>query len=540
MNENYLKRRHNMKIIGRTLFLLFFFFCLAVGTGHAAEKPNIVVIWGDDIGLTNISAYSKGVMGYQTPNIDRVANEGVTFTDAYADQSCTAGRSSFITGQSPFRTGLSKVGMPGAKEGISAEDPTLATLLKQQGYATGQFGKNHLGDRNEHLPTVHGFDEFFGALYHLNASEEPEQSDYPKGAEFIKRYGPRGVLDCRASDKDDPATDPRAGKMGKQVCTDTGPLTKKRMETVDDEFAEHAQDFIKRQHKAGKPFFTWVNFTHMHFRTHAKPESMEQSGVAQNEYHDAMIDHDKNVGSILDLLDELGIADNTIVLYSTDNGPHRNTWPDAGTSPFRNEKNSGWEGASRVPSFARWPGKIKAGIVSNDIISHLDWLPTLVAAAGEPQVKEKLLNGYKANGKKYKVHLDGYNFLPNLTGKEKEGPRKEFYYFSDDGDLLALRYNNWKVHFMVQDQEGTLEIWQREFRNLRTPLIFNLRTDPFEQATITSNTYWDWYIDHAWIMYPIGDVVGEFLGTFKEYPPRMKAASFTLGDVLDKLQPAAH
>jgi len=345
------------------------------------------------------------------------------------------------------------------------------------------------------------------------------------------------VLDCRARDKDDSTvSNPRAGKWGKQVCKDTGPLTKKRMETVDDEIGERAEGFIKRQHKAGTPFFTWINFTHMHFRTHAKPESMGQSGVAQSEYHDAMIDHDKAVGSILDLIDELGIADNTIVLYSTDNGPHRNSWPDAGTSPFRNEKNTGWEGAYRVPSFARWPGKIKPGSISNEIMSHLDWAPTLVAAAGEPQVKEKLLKGYKANGKNYKVHLDGYNFLPYLTGKEKEGPRKEFFYFSDGGDLMALRYNNWKVHFMIQDQPGTLEIWQREFRGLRMPYIFNLRTDPFEQATITSNTYWDWYIDHAWVMYPLGDVVGKFLATFKEFPPRMKAGSWDMSAALEKLQ----
>jgi len=540
-----MRRKGYFPLYFLTVFLVSL--CLAVvpaaaagpSTSSGQDKPNIVVIWGDDIGRTNLSMFSKGMMGYRTPNIDRIANEGMMFTDAYADQSCTAGRSSFVTGQSPFRTGLSKVGMPGAKQGINAEDPTIATLMKQQGYATAQFGKNHLGDRNEHLPTVHGFDEFYGALHHLNASEEPEQRDYPKDPEFLKKYGPRGVLDCVASDKDDPTTDPRAGKVGRQVCKDTGPLTRKRMETVDDEFAERARDFIKRQHKAGKPFFTWINFTHMHFRTHARPESLGQSGVAQSEYHDVMIDHDKNVGSILDLIDELGIADNTIVLYSTDNGPHRNSWPDAGTSPFRNEKNTGWEGGYRVPSFARWPGKINAGTVSNEIISHLDWLPTLVAAAGEPEVKEKLMKGYKADGKKYKVHLDGYNFLPHLTGQEQEGPRKEFYYFSDDGDLLALRYNNWKVHFMVQDQEGTLEIWQRQFRGLRTPYIFNLRTDPFEQATITSNTYWDWFIDHAWILYPLSDVVGEFLVTFEDYPPRMKAASFTIGDALEKLQPTA-
>jgi len=524
--------------------ITIFFFCsiipycfLVPETFASTGKPNIVVIWGDDIGMTNISAYSKGVMGYKTPNIDRLASEGMQFTDAYADQSCTAGRSSFITGQSPFRTGLSKVGMPGAKQGLSDKDPSLATLLKEQGYATAQFGKNHLGDRNEHLPTVHGFDEFYGALYHLNASEEPEQRDYPKIPGFLEKYGPRGVLDCRASDKDDPTSDPRAGKMGKQVCKDTGPLTKKRMETVDDEIAERALDFIKRQHEAKKPFFTWVNFTHMHFRTHAKPESLGQSGVAQSEYHDAMIDHDKNVGSILDLIDQLGIADNTIVLYSTDNGPHKNSWPDAGTSPFRNEKNSGWEGAYRVPSFARWPGNIKPGSVSNEIMSHLDWVPTLLAAAGEPEVKEKLMKGYEAAGNKYKVHLDGYNFLPHLTGQDKSGPRKEFFYFSDGGGLMGLRYNNWKVHFMVQDQKGTLEIWQREFRGLRAPLIFNLRTDPFENSTITSNSYWDWYIDHAWVFYPLPDVVGKFLATFKEFPPRQKAGSFTIGDALEQLQP---
>jgi len=517
------------------IFPILFGFCMSVGSAYAADKPNIVVIWGDDIGQSNISAYTNGMMGYQTPNIDRMASEGIMFTDFYADQSCTAGRSSFTTGQSVFRTGMSKVGMPGAKQGISAEDPSIATLLKQQGYATGQFGKNHLGDRNAHLPTVHGYDEFYGSLYHLNASEEPEQRDYPKG-DFLKNYGPRGVLDCKASDKNDPTDDPRFGKMGKQVCVDTGPLTKKRMETIDDEIQNKAMDFIKSQQKAGKPFFAWVNYTHMHFRTHAKPESMGQSGVAQSEYHDAMIDHDKNVGAILDLIDELNIADNTIVLYSTDNGPHRNSWPDAGSSPFRNEKNTGWEGAYRVPSFVRWPGKIKAGTVSNEIMSHLDWVPTLLAAAGDSKVTEKLLKGYKANGKNYKVHLDGYNFLPYLTGKEKKGPRKEFFYFSDGGDLMALRYNNWKVHFMVQDQPGTLEIWQREFRGLRMPYIFNLRTDPYEQATITSNTYWDWYIDHAWVMYPLGNVVGEYLATYKEYPPRQKAGSWDMGKALDALQ----
>jgi arylsulfatase len=475
-------------------------------------------------------------MGYQTPNIDRLGKEGMMFTDSYADQSCTAGRSSFITGQSTVRTGLSKVGMPGAKQGLQAADVTIATLLKQEGYATGQFGKNHLGDRNEYLPTVHGFDEFFGNLYHLNAEEEPEQPDYPKDPEFLKKYGPRGVMSCVATDVDDPTEDPRFGKVGKQKCEDTGPLNKKRMETVDDEIAAKAEDFIKRQVNAKQPFFTWINFTHMHFRTHTKPESLGQSGVAQSYYHDTMIDHDKHVGQILDLLDELGMADDTIVVYSTDNGPHRNSWPDAGTTKFRSEKNTGWEGAYRVPQFVRWPGKIKPGTISNKIMSHLDWAPTLLAVAGNTEVKEKLLIGYEANGKTYKNHLDGYNFVPYLTGQEEEGPRKEFFYFSDAGDLMGLRYNNWKLHFMVQDQAGTLEIWQRDFRGLRMPYIYNLRTDPYEFARITSNTYWDWYIDHAWILYPMGDVIGPFLKSFDEYPPVQKPGSFTVGDAFKTIK----
>ena len=500
------------------------------------KKPNIVIIWGDDIGESNISAYSMGLMGYQTPNIDRIAKEGLLFTDAYADQSCTAGRSSFITSQATVRTGLSKVGMPGAKQGLQAGDVTIATLLKEEGYATGQFGKNHLGDRNEYLPTLHGFDEFFGSLYHLNASEEPELPDYPKDPDFLKKYGPRGVMDCKASNTDDPTVDPHFGKVGKQTIKDTGPLTKKRMETIDDEIAARAEDYIKRQVKAGKPFFTWINYTHMHVRTHTKPESLGQAGKFQSYYHDAMIDHDKNVGQILDLIDKIGISDNTIVVYSTDNGPHRNTWPDAGMTKFRSEKNTGWEGATRVPLVVRWPGKIKPGTVSNEIISQLDWAPTLLAAAGNTDVKEKLLKGYSANGRTYKNHLDGYNFLPYLTGKEAKGPRKEFFYFSDDGDLLALRYNNWKVHFMVQDQKGTLELWQREFRGLRIPYLFNLRTDPYEFAHTTSNTYWDWWFDHAWILYPMGDVVGPFLKSFDEFPPIQKPGSFTVGQAFKAMK----
>jgi len=531
-------RSKTMRTKIKSIFMLLLCgLCLSVSTAYAAnKKPNIVVIWGDDIGESNISAYNFGLMGYQTPNIDRLAREGMMFTDMYADQSCTAGRSSFITGQSTVRTGLSKVGMPGATQGLQAADATIATLLKQEGYATGQFGKNHLGDRNEYLPTVHGFDEFFGNLYHLNAEEEPEQPDYPKNPAFLKKYGPRGVMNCVASDVDDPTDDPRFGKMGKQKCEDTGPLNKKRMETVDDEIAAKAEDFIKRQVKADKPFFTWINFTHMHFRTHTKPESLGQAGEMQSYYHDTMIDHDRNVGQILDLIDKLGIADNTIVAYSTDNGPHRNSWPDAGTTKFRSEKNTGWEGAYRVPQFVRWPGKIKPGSISNEIMSHLDWAPTLLAVAGNTDVKDKLLKGYEANGKTYKNHLDGYNFLPYLTGQEEKGPRKEFFYFSDEGDLTGLRYNNWKLHFLVQDQMGTLEIWQRDFRGLRMPYIYNLRTDPYEFARVTSNTYWDWVIDHAWILYPMGDAIGPFLQSFEEFPPSQKPGSFTVGDAFKTIK----
>jgi arylsulfatase A-like enzyme len=490
------------------------------------KKPNILIIWGDDIGQSNISAYSKGMMGYRTPNIDRIANEGMTFTDYYGEQSCTAGRSAFITGQSVFRTGLSKVGLPGAAIGMRAEDPTIAELLKPLGYATGQFGKNHLGDRDEYLPTMHGFDEFFGNLYHLNAEEEPELRDYPPEKDFPdfrKNYGPRGVLHCWANPD------------GSQKIENTGPLTKKRMETCDEEFLAAAKDFIKRQHQAGKPFFVWFNTTHMHFRTHAKPESQGQSGRWQSEYHDAMIDHDKHVGELLNLLDELGIANDTFVMYSTDNGPHMNSWPDAGMTPFRNEKNSNWEGAYRVPAIVRWPDKIKAGSISNEIVSHMDWLPTLVAMAGEPDIKGKLLTGHKAGTKTFKVHLDGYNLLPYLTGAEPKSPRPGFFYFSDDGDLTALRYDHWKVVFLEQRMPGTLRIWQEPFVSLRFPKLFNLRTDPYERADITSNTYWDWVMDHIYLFLPAQTLVGEFLTTFKEFPPRQKASSFTIDQVLEKL-----
>ena len=503
----------------------------------AQEKPpDIVIIWGDDIGQTDVSAYSMGVMGFKTPNIDRVAQQGTIFTDYYAEQSCTAGRSSFITGQCGLRTGNTKVGMPGAAQGLQARDVTIAQLLKDHGYATGQFGKNHLGDRNEHLPTVHGFDEFFGALYHLNASEEPELPDYPKDPAFLAKYGPRNVLDCKASEVDDPTVDPRFGKVGKQVIQDKGPLTKKRMETVDDEVAARAVEFIKREKAAGKPVFAWVNFTHMHFRTHTKPESIGQSGRWQSPYHDAMIDHDKNVGTVLKALDDLGIADNTIVMYSTDNGPHMNSWPDAAMTPFRSEKNSNWEGAYRVPAMLRWPGHIKAGSINNGIVSHLDFLPTLLAAAGVPDVKEQLLKGMKVGDKTFKVHLDGYNQLPYLTGKTKENPRKEFFYFGDEGDLMALRYDNFKAVFSEQRSPGTMAIWAEPFTTLRVPKIFNLRTDPYERADVTSNTYWDWVIDHGFVMVPIQGIVGNFLATFQEFPPSQKTGSFSINKVVEMLQ----
>jgi arylsulfatase A-like enzyme len=488
----------------------------------ADKKPNILVLWGDDIGMWNLSCYSQGMMGYRTPNIDRIAHEGMIFTDYYGEQSCTAGRSAFITGQSVFRTGLSKVGMPGADLGMRAEDPTIAELLKPLGYATGQFGKNHLGDKDEHLPTNHGFDEFFGNLYHLNAEEEPELRDYPPEEDFPnfrKNFGPRGVLHCYADGR----------------IEDTGPLTKKRMQTVDEEFLGAAKDFIKRQHQDGKPFFVWFNTTHMHFRTHAKPESLGQSGRWQSEYHDVMIDHDKHIGEMLNLLDELNIADDTIVVYSTDNGPHMNSWPDAGMTPFRNEKNSNWEGAYRVPAMVRWPGKIKPGSVANGIISHMDWLPTFLAAAGEPDIVEKCKQGHTAGQKQFKVHLDGYNLLPYLTGQETKSPRISYFYFSDDGDLTGLRYDHWKLVFMEQRAPGTLAVWAEPFVPLRVPKIFNLRTDPLERADITSNTYYDWLLDHAYLLVPAQKYVGDFLATFAEFPPRQKAASFNLDQVMAKL-----
>jgi arylsulfatase len=527
----------DMNSFAKLLSGLIVVFAMAAGPAMAQpSKPNIVVIWGDDIGQTDVSAYSMGLMGFRTPNIDRVAKEGMIFTDMYAEQSCTAGRSSFITGQVGLRTGNTKVGLPGAAQGLQARDVTIAQLLKAQGYATGQFGKNHLGDRNEHLPTVHGFDEFYGALYHLNASEEPELPDYPKDPAFLANFGPRGVIDCKATDNDDATVDPRFGKVGKQVCKDTGPLTKKRMETVDDDFAERSVDFLKRQKAAGKPVFLWVNFTHMHFRTHTKLESIGQSGRFQSPYHDTMIDHDKNVGLVLKALDDLGMANDTIVMYSTDNGPHMNSWPDAAMTPFRSEKNSNWEGAYRVPAMLRWPGHIKAGTVENGIVSHLDWMPTFLAAAGVPDAKEQLLKGMKVGDATYKVHLDGYNLLPYLTGQSTEDPRREFFYFNDEGDLMALRYDNFKVVFSEQRAKGTMQIWAEPFTELRLPKIFNLRTDPYERADITSNTYWDWIFDHAFVYVPVQVEVGKFLASFKEFPPSQKAGSFSINKVVEQLQ----
>jgi len=514
------------------------------GTARAADakKPNIVIIWGDDIGITDISAYSMGLMGFHTPNIDRVAKEGMIFTDWYAEQSCTAGRSSFITGQCGLRTGNTKVGMPGAKQGLQDRDVTIAQLLKAQGYATGQFGKNHLGDRNEFLPTRHGFDEFYGPLYHLNASEEPELPDYPNAKDypnFFKNYGPRGVLHCYATDKEDTTVDPRFGEVGKQTIEDTGPLTKKRMETIDDDIAARSVEFLKKEHAAGKPVFLWVNFTHMHLRTHTKPESIGQAGRWQSPYHDTMIDHDKNVGQVLQALDDLGIANDTLVMYSTDNGPHMNTWPDAAMTPFRSEKNSNWEGAYRVPAMLRWPGHIKAGSVNNDIMAHLDMLPTILAAAGVPDVKEQLLKGMKVGDTIFKVHLDGYNMLPLLTGQTTEDPRKEFFYFNDDSDLVALHYDNWKLVFEEQKSPGTLDLWAEPFVPLRVPKLFNLRTDPYERADVTSNTYYDWFLDHCYLCVPAQTIVGQFLATFKEFPASQHAGSFSIDQVMDKLKEGA-
>ena len=485
----------------------------APATGHAASKPNILVIFGDDIGYFNISAYNSGMMGYRTPNIDRLAKDGMRFTDYYGEQSCTAGRSAFILGQSPLRTGLTKVGIPGATTGISPKDPTLAEVLKPLGYATGQFGKNHLGDKDEFLPTNHGFDEFFGNLYHLNAEEEPESPDYPKNPAFRKAVGPRGVIHSYADGK----------------IEDSGPLTIKRMETVDEEFLGGALNFIDKANDEKKPFFVWFNTTRMHLWTHLKKESEGLSG--QGFYNDGMVEHDAMVGQLLKKLDDLGIADNTIVVYTTDNGAHYNTWPDAAITPFRGEKNTNWEGGFRVPMIVRWPGKIAPDTISNEIMAGLDWFPTLAAAAGEPGVKDELLKGRQFGDKNFTVHLDGHNFLPYLTGKEKQGPRPEFFYFSDDGLLTAVRVNDWKIVFAEQRAHQFM-VWSEPFVTLRIPKVFNLRRDPFERADTDSNSYQDWWLKHAYITYLGGNAVRQFVSTFREFPPRQKPASFNVEDIM--------
>jgi arylsulfatase len=489
----------------------------------AAKKPNILILWGDDIGFWNVSYNSRGMMGYRTPNIDRVANAGVACTDWYGQQSCTAGRAAFITGQNPLRTGLTKVGMPGATVGLQAEDPTIAELLKPLGYATGQFGKNHLGDRDEYLPTVHGFDEFFGNLYHLNAEEEPELPDYPKDPEFKKKFGPRGVLHCIADGK------------GGQTVKDTGPLTKKRMETIDEEITSAALAWMEKQAKADQPFFLWYNATAMHLRTHLAAKNRGKSG--QDDYSDRMVVHDEQIGQMLDKLDELGIADNTIVMYSTDNGPENDTWPDGANTPFRSQKDTNWEGAWRVPSFMRWPGKIKGGSVLNGIVCHQDMLPTLLAAAGDPDINKKLLNGYKVGNKTFKVHIDGFNMLPYLTGEVKESPRASFFYVSDDGGIMAVRTGDYKLVFEEQRATST-QVWAEPMVTLRLPLIFNLRRDPFERAQHNSNVYYDWLIDHIPQLYQCQALVAAQIDNFVKYPPRQKAASFNLDAVMRQLGPA--
>jgi arylsulfatase len=486
----------------------------------AQDKPNILVIWGDDIGQFNVSAYNQGVMGYKTPNIDSIAKEGALFTDWYGQQSCTAGRAAFITGQSPMRTGLTKVGLPGAPEGMMVEDPTIAVLLKEQGYMTGQFGKNHLGDRDEMLPTNHGFDEFFGNLYHLNAEQEPEHPDYPKDAAFRERFGPRGVIHSYADGR----------------IEDTGPLTIKRMETVDEETTAAALDFMDRSVAADKPFFVWWNSTRMHIWTHLKPESEGKTGLGV--YADGMVEHDGMVGQLLAKLEELGVADNTIVMYSTDNGAEVFTWPDGGSTMFRNEKATQWEGGFRVPTAIRWPGVIEPGTIINEIAAHEDMLPTLLAAAGNDSVKEDLLDGERINGRNYNVHLDGYNLLPSFKGDTTEWPREEFLYWTDDGNVAAIRVNNWKATFLRQDHEG-MDVWLMPYTPLRAPMLTNLRMDPFEKAFDESIGYPEWWIDHMWAIAPAAAYVGEWLQSFRDYPPRQKPGTFSLDHVMEAIQKAS-
>ncbi len=510
-------------------------------SASAQDQPNILVIWGDDIGTWNISHNNRGMMAYDTPNIDRIAKEGISFTDYYAQQSCTAGRAAFIGGTVPVRTGMTKVGLPGAAEGWQEADITIAAVLKEQGYATGQFGKNHFGDRDEHLPTNHGFDEFFGPLYHLNASEEPENRDYPNdlllpnGKTFFEQYGPRGVIKSKAN------------ANGKQTIEDTGQLTKKRMETIDDESVAAAKEFIQRQHKAGKPFFTWWNATRMHFRTHLKEEHVGLSSPHGDVYHDGMMEHDMHVGQLLDLIDDLGIADNTIVLYSTDNGPHFNTWPDAGYTPFRKEKNSNWEGAYRVPAFVRWPAEWPVGATVNGIVAHEDWMVTFAAAAGKDDLKKDMLDGYKAIGRTYRQHLDGYDLNEYLAKADefkthsesiKSSPRKEFFYVNDDGQVVAIRLGDWKAVFL-ENRADAFQIWREPFTELRLPLLFNLRRDPFEKAQIDANNYHDWFLDRPFVIVPMQQLAGLFFKTLGEYPPSQTPGSFNLDKVQELIENAA-
>ena len=506
-----------MAFVGAVLMAL-----LAVNPTQAQEArpPNIVVLWGDDIGWYNISAYNLGVMGYQTRNIDRIAREGALFTDWYGQQSCTAGRAAFVTGQSPVRTGLTKVGLPGADLGLKPEDPTIADLLKARGYLTAQYGKNHLGDRDEHMPTAHGFDEFLGNLYHLNAEEEPENPDYPNDPKFKERFGPRGVIKATLN------------ADGTQTIEDTGPLTKKRMETVDEEVTAGALDFLDRAHASGKPFFLWWNSTRMHVWTHLKPESQGVTGIGV--YPDGMVEHDGMVGQILDKLDQLGIADNTIVMYSTDNGAETMSWPDGGTTPFRGEKNTNWEGGYRVPTVIRWPGVIEPGTIHNEVFAHEDMLPTLLAAAGDSAIKDELLAGYSAGGKSYKVHLDGYNLLPFLKGEADAAPRKEFLYWTDGGDLAALRYGQWKLQFLEQ-RAHSFDVWQEPFVQLRVPKLFTLRGDPFERADEDGIGYQTWRFNRVFALVPAQAYVAQWLQSFREFPPRQKAASFGIDQVMESL-----
>ena len=495
-----------------------------------AKKPNILVIMADDVGIWNISAYHQGMMGGRTPNIDRIAKEGARFTDYYAQQSCTAGRASFITGQHPFRTGLLKVGLPGAKQGLQDKDPTIAELLKPYGYATAQIGKNHLGDRNEFLPTVHGFDEFYGNLYHLNAQEEPEDPDYPKNPEFLKNFGPRGVLDSKATDVDDPTVDPRFGKVGKQTIKDTGPLTRKRMETVEEELLTRSLEFMERSAKAGKPFFLWHNPSRMHAFTRLSPKWENKSGFGL--YADGMMELDYIVGELLKKLDALGIADNTIVVFTSDNGAEIVSWPDGGNTPFKGEKGTTWEGGMRVPGVVRWPGVIKPGTIINDIISQEDWTPTFLAAAGDPDVKTKLLTGLKAGDKTFKVHLDGYNFMPFFKGEQAKGPRREIFYFDDNASLNAVRVEDWKLSFKVM--EGNLATSTLKAPNM--PVVTNLRMDPFERYRDESLMYFRWFADKLWTFVPAQQIVGQFIASFKEFPPSQKSGSFSMDQVLESLQ----